>query len=537
MIARLLILAALLGASAPFASAAGENPRADADAAFEAGDHDAALVLYDRVLADSPEDVTALVRSGMLLSWRKRYDEAVARYDRALAIDPSHPRASLERAKVLSWAGRTDEAAEAFRALLARAPDNREARLGLARSLSWGGRQAEAREEYRKVLAASAADAEALLGVAQTHAWSGDDAKARPAYEAALEADPESKDARVGLAWVDLREGDLAAAEGHLDVLREEHWSDPDVAELERALDRARAPWIRAGWDYLDDSDENTLATWTLEGGLGLPGATDLRFGAARYDLSTLGRDGAIDSIWGVLGWVPARRHRLEARLGADFRSPSVGEDDTEAIGGVLYRFPLGGTWSGKVSWDRDSYRYSVPILDASITIDALAARVDGRFAESWRLEAGAGVWDLSDGNDRDALDASILRAFRAGGHTLEAGYGFRWFDWALDLDNGYFDPRNFTAHLALGRARGPLGKKGYYEAAAEAGVQSFTEGGNRVSGDPALGLFALAGRPIGGGFDLEGYAAFSTSSPQGGEDYRARRLGLRLRYRFGEPR
>jgi tetratricopeptide (TPR) repeat protein len=537
MIARVLVVAALLGAWTPFASWAGENPGAGADAAFEAGDHDAALALYDRVLADSPEDVTALVRSGMLLSWQKRYDEAVARYDRALAVDPSHPRAALERAKVLSWAGRYDQAGEAFRSLLAREQGNREARLGLARSLSWGGRQEEAREEYRKVLEVNPADPEALLGVAQTHAWSGDDAKARPAYEDALEADPASKDARVGLAWVDLREEDLAAAADHLALLRREHASDPDVLELERALDRARAPWIRAGWDRLDDSDENTLTTWTLEGGLGLPGATDLRLGAARYEMSTLGRDGAIDSVWGVLGWLPARRHRLEARLGADFRRPSVGEDDTEAIGGVLYRFPLGGTWSGRVSWDRDSYRYSVPILDAAITIDAFAARVDGTFPGSWRLEAGAGAWDLNDGNDRDAVDASILRVFRAGGHTLEAGYGFRWFDWTLDLDNGYFDPRNFTAHLALGRARGPVGENGYYEAAAEAGVQSFTDGTNRVSGDPALGLFGLVGHPIGGGFDLEGYAAFSTSSPQGGEDYRARRLGLRLRYTFGESR
>ncbi len=537
MIARALILAALFGVWTPVVPAGGENPRAEADAAFEAGDHDAALALYDRVLADSPEDVTALVRSAMLLSWRKRYDEAVARYDRALAIEPSHPRAALERAKALSWAGRYDEAKTAFRALLAREPENREARLGLARSLSWGGRQEEAREEYLKLLRENAADPEALLGVAQTHAWSGDDAKARPAFEAALGADPDSKDARVGLAWVDLREGDLAAAADHLDLLRREHPSDPDVLELDRALARARAPWISGGWDRLDDSDENTLTRWSLEGGVGFPGRTDVRFGVARYDMSTFGEDGAIDSIWGVLGWVPARRHRLEGRLGADLRKPSGGEDDTEAIGGVLYRFPLGETWSGRVSWDRDSYRYSVPILDALITIDALAARVDGAIAGSWRLEAGTDAWDLSDGNDRVASDASVLRTFRLGKHVLDAGYGFRWFDWESDLDNGYFDPRNFSAHLALGRSRGPLGAKGYYEAAAEAGIQSFTDGANRVSGDPAFGLFALAGRAVGGGFDLEGYAAFSTFAPQGGEEYRARRLGLRLRYRFGEPR
>jgi tetratricopeptide (TPR) repeat protein len=517
-------------------SVAGSDQSA-ADSAFDKGDYEVALVLYNEILAEDPENQHALVRSGMLLSWSERYVEAIARYDRALALDPSQPKAMLERAKVLSWSKRYDEAIEGFQAILSVGTHDREARLGLARVLSWSGRQSAARLEYERLLETDPEDPEALLGVAQTHAWSGDDGRARPAYERALEADPDSKGARLGLAYVDFRQNDLAAVERRLESLHADYPGDDEVSDLARLLSRARAPWMRFGWDRLDDTDENTLTTWMLEGGLGLVHAMDLRLGVARYDMTTLGADGAIDSMWAVVGWVPVRRHRLEARVGADVQRPSSGGDDTVAIGGVRYRFPLRERWTGHVSWDRDSFRYSVPILDNGIVMDAFAARAEGSFGDSWRAEAGVGAWSLSDGNDRKSLEGSVLHAWKIGEHTLEAGYAFRWFDWREDPGNGYFSPSDFTAHLALGRARGPVGKKGYYDVAAEAGVQSFTQGTREVSADPAVSLYAVAGRPLGAGFDLEGFGAWSTSAPQGGENYRARRLGVRLRYTFGEDR
>ena len=47
---------------------------ASADAAFDEDDQAQALELYDEVLTTDPGNVHALLRSGMLLSWSKKYD-------------------------------------------------------------------------------------------------------------------------------------------------------------------------------------------------------------------------------------------------------------------------------------------------------------------------------------------------------------------------------------------------------------------------------------------------------------------------------
>lgn len=493
------ILAIALAAALSIPAARAADSEA-ADAAFAAGDHERALALYDEVLASSPDDLHALVRTGKLLSWAGRYEDAIARYDRALAVDPRHFEAALERAKVLSWSKRFGEAAESFRILLRRDPEHREARLGLARSLSWGGRQRSARAEYEKILAARPSDADALLGLAQTHAWADD-------------AD---------------------GAEGALDALDRVRPDDPDAAALRASIRRGRLPWILVGVDRVDDTDDNAITTPRVEGGLGFPAGFDLRLGVARYDLETGPLEGTIDSLYGELGWKPAPRHRLEARVGTDRLRGSSGPRESEATYGLGYAFPIGERGSGRVAWDREPYRYSVPIVDNRIVGDLYTARAAGPLGDRWRIEGGVGRWDLSDGNERDAADVSLLHAWRLREHTLEAGYGFRGFDWALDLGNGYFDPSSFTAHLALFRARGPVGAKGDYDLSAEAGVQSFTEGGSKVSADPVVGASATLGRPLGESVRIEGYAAYSTFAQQGGEDWRSRRVGVRFRFTLG---
>jgi len=243
--------------------------------------------------------------------------------------------------------------------------------------------------------------------------------------------------------------------------------------------------------------------------------------------------DGSIDALYGVLGWTPRPRHRAEARIGVERLETSSGQRSNETTEGLAYGFPLSARWDGRLAWDRDPFRYNVPILDNRITGDLYSARVTGTFASAWRFDGGLGRWDLSDDNARKAADAAVLRSWAISGHTIEAGYGARWLDWSDDFDNGYFDPSSFTAHLALGRARGPIRSLGYYDVATEAGVQSFTQSGRKVSGDPVVSVFALAGRRIGEAVRLEGYAGYSTFAQQGGKDYRSRRLGARVRWTF----
>jgi hypothetical protein len=183
-----------------------------------------------------------------------------------------------------------------------------------------------------------------------------------------------------------------------------------------------------------------------------------------------------------------------------------------------------------------------VPILDNGIVGDMITARAWGNFRERWRFDGGLGRWDLNDGNARHAADASVYYAWHVGRHTAEAGYALRWLDWEENRNNGYFDPQNLTANVAVGRASGPIRSKGYYDATVEAGFQSFHDPGwpdppvppNDVSNDFFVSVYATAGTLLKDSLRLEGYAGYSTFAQQGGEDYRASRLGIRLRWTFG---
>src|SRR5262245_49089742 len=143
-----LLLAFLLAVGAARADIA------SADAAFEEDDHAQALKLYDEVLATAPGNVHALLRSGMLLSWDKKYDEALARYERALTREPKNGDVLLERGKVLLWSKRYDEAIGSFSQVLELKPREPWALCGTAEAYAWRGRTTEARPYYVRALEA-----------------------------------------------------------------------------------------------------------------------------------------------------------------------------------------------------------------------------------------------------------------------------------------------------------------------------------------------------------------------------------------------
>lgn len=534
----LVILLIVWIAAADAARGAGT---AEADAAFDAGDQARALMLYEDILREDSNDLRALVRSAMLLSWDRRYVEAAARYDRVLALDPTNETALLERAKVLSWDSRFGPASGAFRAILDRDPGNREARLGLARSLSWGGSQPAARAEYRRLAEADPGDAEAILGVAQTHAWSGDLVEARRWYEQALRARPGMKDARIGLAWLDLWSGRPAEAERAATELSSGFPGDTDVKDLHSAIRRERRPWVRAAYDRVDDTDGSSLDIARLEAGWGLAASTDVRIGVARHDVSRAGVSGSVDSLYGVLDVRPAKSRLLAFRLGIDRLDLPAGEsEEQEVVGGATWTAGTGGPWQWTASAERDTWRYSPEILADRLVVDAYAVSAS-RIWEWWRASVGSGLWEISDANRRVHLDAGIKRRFAAGRVGIEAGYAFRTLEFRRDrvgpagAEPAYFDPQDFTAHLFQATARGNAGRSRVrYDVTLEGGVQSFTVDGARVTNDTVLGGSGVLGIPVSEPLVLELFAARTDYALQSGTGFRSRQLGLRLRWRLG---
>jgi len=498
-----VLVAALLAVLAPAVRAA-PDPAA-ADAAFDAGESARALALYDEILAADANDVNALLRSGKLLSWDRRFDEALARYDRALAREPDNAEVLLERGKVLLWSRRYDEAVPAFDRVLRIKPNE-----------PW-----------------------ALCGTAQAYSWRGRGREARPYYERALAAQPGMKEALLGLAYLDLEDGDTTKALERSKALEAADPKDPEVVELGKQVRRARAPWVQIGWDGADDSDGNSMSTYRAEGGFALPARMDLRFGYAHSDLSgpvppAGDVNASADSLYGVLGWRPRSRHRGELRLGAMRLNDDLGGERTVGTGGLSYSFPM-AAWTGSAAIAHDPFLYSPRILGNEIDVTSLTFGAFGMAGRHVRVETNAGYGDFSDGNARLSTDVGAWYVWRWPRQSLLLGGVVRYFDYADDLDNGYFDPSSFFAELLSLRSDGSIGASLWsYEAAAEAGVQSFTFDGAKASSEPLWNLHALVARPLPHGFSFQIFADFGNSSAASGPGFTSRSGGFRLRYTIG---
>lgn len=511
------------------ATAAGDG---EADRAFAAGDHDRALELYERALEDDPDDVRALFRTALLLSWSQRFDEALDRYGRVLELDPDDDRAALERAKVLSWARRFDEAAEAFEDLLERQPDSRDALLGLARTRSWSGRQRAARSAYLELLDRDPGDADAAVGVAQTWAWSDEPRRARTWYRRALEIEPGKREAVLGLAYLDLWRPDRREAGRRVQDLRDRFADDAEVSELAVALDRAGGWWSAVGWDRFDDTDDNRMDVLRIETGTGVGPSLDVAVGVARYDLEGPTGGARIESLHGTAGWQASRADRLTFRLGNDRIESTTGARDGEVIGGVAWRHAPDRIWRLDASWQRDSLRYSPAIADADIVLEraSLGATVD--LAAAWDVSVTASRWDASDSNARDGQTVEIAYRWPSEPVTLETAYVLDHADWDRDLDNGYFDPQDFLAHLLEARVRGQLPMPGgWWRVTAIAGLQSFELSGVEVDEDTVVGVRARVMVPLGSRFHLDVHAGWSDYAAQTASGFESTTAGARLRW------
>ena len=528
--APLMLLVSMFAAVGAFAQSAPAS-LASADSAFEKGRHDEALALYDKVLESEPGNIQALVRSGMLLSWKGQYTAAIERYDRALAVNPENYKAQMERAKVLSWSRRFEESQTAFGAILQAKPDDRDARLGLARVYSWGGNQNRAREEYMKVLDSGREDADALLGIAQTFAWSGDSVTALEWYERALRAEPGKQGALIGRAYIDLWTNARPRAIEAAAELESKSPGNSDVAALRRTIDDTMSFWFRASYDSLEDTDDNQLDTYRVEVGDAISPRVDYRVGFAQSDMSSLTGEATISRAYGAMAFLPGGNNRVELRLGSDRTEGSTGDSDSEVVGGANWNFGTGTRLSGTVGLNRETMIYSPKIADNRIGYDAISSAVTWKFNPTLAAEVRGSVWSLTDYNDRAGYDGTLRWTPRTRQVTWLVGAGYRSFSYDENFDNGYFDPQDYFTYFALLGARGRFGSSAAtWDFASEIGLQTFTLGGIETRDDQNLSGILTLGFPVSKWVTFEVYAAHSDSAVQTATGFESDQYGARLR-------
>jgi len=518
-----------------FLAIAADPTLAGADEAFEAEDYPRALGLYEEVLARQPEDLHALFRAALLLSWDNRLEESLARYDRLLAVEPGHRDAAFERAKVLSWDGRTDAAAEAYRVLLDDHPTDVEIRLAFARCLGWAGDYRAARAEYDRVLEIQPERIDAFVGKAQTFAWAGQLKTATTWYATALEADPENKDAAIGLASVELWSGNPGPAGLRAEELAKKFPDDLDVIALQRRTRKALAPWARSFAERTEDTDGNRLDTVGLSAGLGTRRGPSMSVGVTRFEMSDRTRSASIDSLFATLGLNPAQGQRLIFLGGVDHRRNSSGETDSDVVGSAHYTWGLDRRWQLGAIVGRDALRYSPAITDNRILLDEYSAYFAARAGSRWRLNGSIGNADVSDGNRRRHLWSGFSYRWPFKALKLDSGFRFRYMDFEQDLNNAYFDPSDFHAYLVQLRGGGKYsGNENTYGFSVDAGLQSFTLNGNKIDDDLVVLLAGTLGFPLGEAFVLELTANWGDYAAQTATGFESHQFGLRLRWRGG---
>ncbi len=156
-----------------------------------AGEPDAALELYDRLLAEAPDDDDARLGKAITLSWMERLDDAVATWEQVRPGTNEQFEAQLGIGRVRSWQDRFDDALAAYAQAEDLRPQSTEAPMGRAQALKWAGRYAQSIAVYEDVVGREPDNAAAWFGLSQAHEWSGFMVRARNACRRAAELDPD----------------------------------------------------------------------------------------------------------------------------------------------------------------------------------------------------------------------------------------------------------------------------------------------------------------------------------------------------------
>lgn len=165
---------------------------AKADRAYEAGNSDAAITEYNRVLAlnlTPAQASVALMRRGNCYEAKHDLERAIADYDQALRLDPKNAAAYDNRAIALEARGDRDDAIKDYNEALRLTPRNATAYLNRAGLFLEDGDLSRALDDYTKALTINGQLAEAHCGRADIYLWREQPSKALVEADAAIAAD------------------------------------------------------------------------------------------------------------------------------------------------------------------------------------------------------------------------------------------------------------------------------------------------------------------------------------------------------------
>jgi tetratricopeptide (TPR) repeat protein len=543
-----------------------------AEEAFQGGDTARALEIYKEVLKVSPDHLGALKRAAQFSSWEGQFDESIVYYEQAIRLDPQDTRLKvklaevyswnndfdssiesysqllkenpddtllqLKLARVLSWAKMYHQSISEYKKILGREADHREAKLGLAQVLSWKGDFKQSIDTHRELLKTYPDDVEILLGLARVLSWDGQLKESQKFYREILAIQPDHLEAQIGLSRTLLWMGEKRESLNLAEKAMEDHSQNPEVQELYREIKRSVRPTLITGYDYIDDTDDNRIDVYRAAFLFRPEPQTDLGINYTRYDLDLRGASASVDSYFLSLASRINARHSIYARVGGDWIKDDIRASRSFFVGALSYKYSTGDRFYWSVGAARDTFKASVTILEKDIRVDTAYVDFYKKLKDPWSIFARYEVGDLSDNNARTNGFFTLKYAFPVKNPSFALGYKFRYLAYDENFDNGYFDPQQFTAHLAIVEVSGTLSDQlFYYNLQADAGIQNFHFDLNGVreesDNDRVLGFTGVFGFHIGERASVEFYYNHSDYALQVGTGFESTQSGVRLIVHF----
>ncbi len=366
---------------------------------------DAAVRLYEEMVAESPSDVGLLREYARALVWAERYEEALAIFAKLAEVTPADEDLLREYAAVATWAGRYDVAVALYARLVEMAPGDAELRFEWARVLLWASQPEAA--------------ADVLAGLPSDFAGPGVDSL-RMAIELALPEPPATDESLLeqarALAWV-------VDADSVLSLYRLYLSEHPEADSV--LLEMADIFQYRAG---VRDSAMSYLSAYLLRH----PDAEVVQLRLA----------------W-LLAWSGSYYEAETMARGILAKSPENAE--AWVLLGDLYR------WRGERKRSAEAYRRALEIdpwvVGAAEGLAALEAQLEAQLAARGTVGAAGGLETFADNDDfslvrlrggwmggspqtRAGVEMSIerLRGVDGGGENAEffafgvEGTAQRWF-------------------------------------------------------------------------------------------------------------
>lgn len=124
--------------------------REHADQLHDSEDYQAAIELYNAIIADRPDDAEVILARCAAFHGLEDYPSAIADAERVLEIDPDNSRAAFNLALALDLSGNTPASVEHFERALRCDPEFAKGHLALANVLGELGRDDEAVYHYER---------------------------------------------------------------------------------------------------------------------------------------------------------------------------------------------------------------------------------------------------------------------------------------------------------------------------------------------------------------------------------------------------